>query len=214
MPEYAKAPNSCELNSTMTRGWQIQCKPKGTAAEQWAFVLGLTAWNSNVEKTTVDATDLNSDGWDTQTGVGRSLKATGTTKYPTKGGLPILQETTQMIKLAGEEIGENEQLDFRWWREDVDEGWEGTFVVKFTENSGDSKSFRTANIELLSNCAPTRIHSVLKGAEKKESVPLTPEELANLLAGKPSGTTQPPVDTDGDGNPDSTDPAPTDPLVK
>lgn len=181
--EFAKAPNSCELNSTLTRGWQVQVKTKGADAAAYKFVLGLTQWSVNVEKNSVDSTDLNSDGWTSETSVGRTLNVSGVTKYPKKGDLPLLNETMLMIMTAGEEIGENEQLDFRMWREDVDQGWEGTFNVKFTENSGDAAALRTANIELKANCAPSRIHSVEIGKEKGESVKVSDAELKLYLAG-------------------------------
>lgn len=187
MAGFAKAPNSCELTKTLNRGWQVQVKQEGTESTEYRFVPGLQSVNVAVTKNTTDATDLNSDGWASEVGTSRSLDIQTVIQYVERGGLALLDPVQEMLRLRGESTGADERIDVRVWRDDVDQGWEGTFTVNFTENGGGGDELRTANANFKSLCAPTRIHSVEEGEEKKDSVPLSAGEFGVLLSGPITG---------------------------
>lgn len=195
--KFASAPNSCELNKQLNRGWALQIKPVGADPSEYKFVRGLTSLSPNIETNEVDATDLDSNGWSSDVKTSRSLTVSAEGQYARKGDLDLLTEDQQLLKITGEEIGADGKVDFRTWRTDVDEGWEGTATNKFTSGSGGANDLRTFTADLKSSCEPTRIHSVEKGAEKKASVPFDEAELKKIIypAGSTSGgNTRNPVD--------------------
>lgn len=181
MAKFAKAPNSCELNKMLNRGWVAQVKPKGTGPENYRFVRGATTINPVVTKNSVDATDLDSDGWESETGTSRSLDVEIVHQYVRQGDTDVLSPDQELLRYTGESLGAEEQLDMRCWRTDVDEGWESTFSNNYAPAGGDANGIREATANLKSVCAPTRIHSVLEGAERKASKPFTDEELRARL---------------------------------
>lgn len=181
MAKFAKAPNSCELNKMLNRGWVAQVKPKGTGPENYRFVRGATSINPVVTKNSVDSTDLDSDGWESETGTSRSLDVEIVHQYVRQGDTDVLSPDQELLRYTGESLGAEGQLDMRCWRTDVDEGWESTFSNNYAPAGGDANGIREATANLKSVCAPTRIHSVEEGAERKESVPFTDEELQARL---------------------------------
>ena len=190
MAKFAKAPNSCELNKMLNRGWVAQVKPKGTGPENYRFVRGATSINPVVTKNSVDATDLDSDGWESELGTSRSLDVEIVHQYVRQGDTDVLSPDQELLRYTGESLGAEGQLDMRCWRTDVDEGWEATFNNSYAPAGGDANGIREATANLKSSCAPTRIHSVEEGAERKESVPFTDEELkARLRIKDTPGTT-------------------------
>lgn len=181
MAKFAKAPNSCELNKMLNRGWVAQVKPKGTGPENYRFVRGATTINPVVSKNSVDATDLDSDGWESELGTSRSLDVEIVHQYVRQGDTDQLSPGQELLRYTGESLGAEGQLDMRCWRTDVDEGWEATFNNSYAPAGGDANGIREATANLKSSCAPTRIHSVLEGAEREASVPFTDEELKARL---------------------------------
>ena len=181
MAKFAKAPNSCELHKMLNRGWVAQVKPKGTGPENYRFVRGATSINPVVTKNSVDSTDLDSDGWESETGTSRSLDVEIVHQYVRQGDTDVLSPDQELLRYTGESLGAEGQLDMRCWRTDVDEGWESTFSNNYAPAGGDANGIREATANLKSVCAPTRIHSVEEGAERKESVPFTDEELKARL---------------------------------
>lgn len=181
MAKFAKAPNSCELNKMLNRGWVAQVKPKGTGPENYRFVRGATTINPVVTKDSVDATDLDSDGWESETGTSRSLDVEIVHQYVRQGDTDVLSPDQELLRYTGESLGVEEQLDMRCWRTDVDEGWESTFSNNYAPAGGDANGIREATANLKSVCAPTRIHSVLEGEERQASKPFTDEELRARL---------------------------------
>lgn len=191
MPTYAKAPNSCELNKQLNRGWVMQVKPAGAAPTEYKFVRGLTSLNVVVETSTVDTSDLDSDGWTSEMKSSRSLTITADGQYARQGDTDVLTPDLRLLRATGEELGGNGLIDARVWRADSDEGWEGTFNNSFAPSGGDANALRTFTATLKASCAPTRIHSVLEGAATAASVPLTAEELLALIS--PTGEVTPPT---------------------
>lgn len=185
--KFASAPNSCELNKQLNRGWALQIKPVGADPLEYKFVRGLTSLSPNIETNEVDATDLDSNGWSSDMKTSRSLTVSAEGQYARKGDLDLLTEDQQLLKITGEEIGADGKIDFRVWRTDVDEGWEGTATNKFTSGSGGANDLRTFTSDLKSSCEPTRIHSVEKGAEHEASVPFDEAELKKIIY--PAGST-------------------------
>lgn len=208
MAEFAKAPNSCELNKQINRGWAAQVKPKGTGPENWRFVRGANTINPVVTTNGVDATDLDSDGWESEMDTSRSLDIELTHTYVRVGDTDQLSPDQQLLKITGEAIGAEAQLDVRVWRTDTDEGWETTVNNRYTPAGGEANGLRQATANMKSVCAPTRIHSVLKGAEREASVPFTDEELKALLRLDPADTSTGPNVSPAAGTVDDTaDPA-------
>ena len=186
MAPFAKAPNSCELNRQMQRNWTVQIKPVGADPAQYIFVRGLTSAVPNIETQTTDASDIDSNGWTATDKVSRSLTINLEGKYIQKGEIPVLDEATTLLKLTGEELGQDGKVDFRIWRHDTDEGWEGTATNTFTSSAGDANSHRQYTAALASSCEPTRIHSVEEGADKEASVPVDVEELLAVIRPAPA----------------------------
>ena len=182
--KYATAPNSCELNKQLNRGWALQVKPVGADPAEYKFVRGVTSLSPNIETSTVDASDIDSNGWTSEEKTSRSLTISVEGQYARKGDLDLLTEDQQLLKVTGEELGADGKVDFRTWRTDIDEGWEGTATNSFTSGSGGANDLRTFNSDLKSSCEPTRIHSVEIGAEKKASVPIDEKELLAVLRPK------------------------------
>lgn len=200
MAEFAKAPNSCELNKQLNRGWAAQVKPKGTGPENWRFVRGATTINPVVTTNGVDTTDLDSDGWESEMDTSRSLDIEITHQYVRKGDLDVLTEDQELLRYTGESIGAEGQIDVRVWRTDTDEGWEATFNNRYAPAGGDANGIREATANLKAICEPTRIHSVEVGAENKESVPFTDEELKarlRIVGGSPSAGADESVESTG-----------------
>lgn len=193
---FAKAPNSCELNKQLNRGWVAQVKPKGTGPENWRFVRGATTINPVVTTNGVDATDLDSDGWESEIDTSRSLDIEITHQYVRQGDTDVLSPDQELLRYTGESLGAEGQLDVRVWRTDTDEGWEATFNNRYAPAGGEANGIREATANLKSSCAPTRIHSVEEGAERKASVPFTDEELRARLRITPAPDTE--ADTEGE----------------
>ena len=182
MADFASAPNSCELNKLLNRNWAVQVKPVGAGPEEYRFVLGLTSVGVQVETTTVDSSDLNSDGWALEEKVGRALTINLEGQFARKGDLPLLSEDQRLLKYTGEELGSNGKVDFRAWRTDIDDGWEGTATNNFTTGAGGANELSTFTSALKSSCAPTRIHSVKKGQEKAASEVVPYDDVLKVLA--------------------------------
>lgn len=198
---FAKAPNSCELNKQLNRGWVAQVKPKGTGPENWRFVRGATTINPVVTTNGVDATDLDSDGWESEIDTSRSLDIEITHQYVRQGDTDVLSPDQELLRYTGESLGAEGQLDVRVWRTDTDEGWEATFNNRYAPAGGAANGIREATANLKSSCAPTRIHSVEEGAERQDSVPFTDEELRARLRITPAPETEADTEADTEGEP-------------
>lgn len=198
---FAKAPNSCELNKQLNRGWVAQVKPKGTGPENWRFVRGATTINPVVTTNGVDATDLDSDGWESEIDTSRSLDIEITHQYVRQGDTDVLSPDQELLRYTGESLGAEGQLDVRVWRTDTDEGWEATFNNRYAPAGGEANGIREATANLKSSCAPTRIHSVEEGAERQDSVPFTDEELRARLRITPAPETEAGTEADAEGEP-------------
>ena len=99
--------------------------------------------------------------------------------------------------MTGEELGSDGKVDFRVWRTDIDEGWEGTATNAFSSGTGGANDLRTFTADLKSSCEPTRIHSVAKGSERKESEPVNVEELLSVIHPKGAANVGPGENTAG-----------------
>ena len=179
--KFATAPNSCELNKQLNRNCALQVKPVGADPAEYKFVRGVTSLSMNIETSTVDASDIDSNGWTSEEKTSRSLTVSVEGQFARKGDLDLLTEDQQLLKMTGEELGADGKVDFRVWRTDIDEGWEGTATNSFTSGSGGANDLRTFTSDLKSSCEPTRIHSVAKGSERKESEPVDVEELLSVI---------------------------------
>lgn len=199
--KYATAPNSCELNKQLNRGWALQVKPVGADPAEYKFVRGVTSLSPNIETNTVDASDIDSNGWTSEEKTSRSLTVSVEGQYARKGDLDLLTEDQQLLKVTGEELGADGKVDFRTWRTDIDEGWEGTATNSFTSGSGGANDMRTFTSDLKSSCEPTRIHSVKKGEEKEASVPIDEDELRKIIRPKGGAAAEREADA---GNPGGT----------
>lgn len=197
--KYATAPNSCELNKQLNRGWVLQVKPVGSDASEYKFVRGLTSLSPNIETNTVDASDIDSNGWTSEIKTSRSLTVSVEGQFARKGDLDLLTEDQQLLKYTGEELGDFGKVDFRIWRSDIDEGWEGTANNSFKSGSGGANDLRTFTSDLKSACEPTRIHSVKVGDEKKPSEKIDEEEILKAIT--PKGVAPGNTDTAGEHSP-------------
>lgn len=182
--KFATAPNSCELNKQLNRNWAVQVKPTGADAAEYKFVRGVTSLGVNIETNTVDASDIDSNGWASEEKTSRSLSVSIEGQFARKGDLDLLTEDQQLLKVTGEELGASGKVDFRVWRTDIDEGWEGTATNAFSSGTGGANDLRTFTADLKSSCEPTRIHSVKKGEEKKPSEPIDEDELLKIIRPK------------------------------
>lgn len=190
MATFAKAPNSCELNRQINRGWAMQVKPVGTDPSEYRWVRGATNIAPNITTNSVDSTDLDSDGWEGQLKTSRNLTIQVDFNFARQGDTDLLDPAQTLLKYTGMELGGEGTIDARVWRTDTDEGWEGTFNNEFSTDGGDANGLRTGSASLQSVCAPTEIHSVEEGAEKKESKPVTKEERKQRInAGRANGRT-------------------------
>lgn len=190
MAAFAKAPNSCELNRQLNRGWNIQIKPTGTDPSEYRFLPGATNLAVNVTTNSVDSTDLDSDGWEGKTKTSRALEIKVDFNFARVGFTDLLEPAQALLKYTGMELGADGTVDARVWRSDTDEGWEATFNNEFSTDGGEANGLRTGTATLQSVCAPTEIHSVEEGKEKEASKPVTEEERKQRMtvgrAGAPS----------------------------
>lgn len=186
--EFAKAPNSCELNRLAGYGFAVQIKPVGAGPEEYRFVRGLTGVSMAVEAATASTSDIDSGEWDSEEKTTRKLTVTLNGQFAQKGTLPVLDETQELLKFTGEEVGANGKIDLRIWSTVVDEGWEGTFNNAFQAAEASRENFREFTATLTNSCAPTRIHSVEVGGEKAESKPLDAAEIKKLISPKGAGS--------------------------
>lgn len=185
--KYAAAPNSCELDKTINGAWAIQIKPVGSAPDQYRYLRGVSSINVVVTGNTVDASDIDSGGWDSNIKTTRSLAINVDGTYIQVAELGILDKTVELLKISGEELGADGKIDARVWRTDIDEGWEGTFNNVFTPNTGARGDLRNYSAAMTNSCAPTRIHSVLDGAHAEESIPVEDADIRAILDPDPVG---------------------------
>ena len=185
----ATMPNSCELRDALGRSWAVQVKPVGAAADEYQFVPGLTSANAAVTTTGTDSTTIDSGGWTSETKTSRNLTVTLNGNYKVIDGIDVLNEAQNLLKVSGEEIGADGQIDVRIWRTDIDEGWESTFNNGWEGGAGDATGLRAFTSTLTSSCEPTRIQSVQEGAEREDSVPVDMTEYLSVLepTGAPAG---------------------------
>lgn len=181
----ATMPNSCELRDALGRSWAVQVKPVGADAAEYKFVPGLTSANAAVTTTGTDSTTIDSGGWTSETKTSRNLTVTLNGNYKVIDGIDVLNEAQNLLKVSGEEIGADGQIDVRIWRTDIDEGWESTFNNGWEGGAGDATGLRAFTSTLTSSCEPTRIHSVQEGAERDDSKPMDMTEYLSVL--EPTG---------------------------
>ncbi|PRQ11716.1 hypothetical protein C1Y63_04725 [Corynebacterium sp. 13CS0277] len=168
----ATAPGSCELNKLLNRNWALQIKKTGDGDSAWKFVRGLDTISVNIETSAVDASDLDSDGWESQVKTSRKLTVVCNGKFAVVRNAKELEPSQKLLYDTGIELGAEGQLDVRVWRTDgTDEGWEMTATNTFTTNDGGANDMRTFTANLQSSCAPRRIKPVLTDAVTKASVP-------------------------------------------
>lgn len=167
----AKAPGSCELNKMLNREWAIQINRPGDGPEEWLFVRGMNSVSVNMETSTVDASDIDSDGWESVEKTSRKLIIELKGAFARVGKAPSLEPSQKLLRDTGKALGFEGKLDVRVWRTDGDdEAYELTATNEFSTESGDANALRNFSAKLQSSCAPREIKPVLKGAEKKESV--------------------------------------------
>lgn len=171
--DVAKAPGSCELNKALNRDWAIQVKPVGAEPSEYEFVPGLDSISVNIETSTVDASDLDSDGWESVEKTSRKLVIAIAGKYAVLKPLNTAPKGQQLLIDTGMELGADGKVDVRVWRTDgTDEAWETTATNQFSsEGGGSPNELRAFTANLQSSCAPTRIKPVVKGGVKSASVP-------------------------------------------
>lgn len=188
---FATMPNSCELRDALGRSWAVQVKPVGADAAEYRFIPGLTSANASVSTTGTDSTTIDANGWTTETKTSRNLTVTLNGNYKVIDGIDVLHEAQNLLKVSGEEIGADGQIDVRIWRTDIDEGWESTFNNAWEGGAGDATGLRAFTATLTSACEPTRIHSVAEGSETTASEELDMVEYLSVLeptgAGAPAG---------------------------
>lgn len=194
MAEIAKMPNSCELLDVLGRSWALQVKPRGADASEYKFVPGLTNIQVNVSTSSTDSTTLDSNGWTSETKTTRTLTVTANGNYKKIDGLDVLNQAQQLLKITGEELGADGTVDARVWNTEIDEGWESTFNNAWEGGAGDATGLLSFTSTLTSSCAPWRIHSVLAGAERRESVVVDEGEYRALLS--PTGGASAPVNNE------------------
>lgn len=181
----ATMPNSCELRDALGRSWAVQVKPVGAGPEEYAFVPGLTSVNAAVSTSGTDSTTIDANGWTTETKTSRNLTVTLNGNYKVIDGVDALNAAQNLLKVSGEEIGADGQIDVRVWRTDIDEGWESTFNNAWEGGAGDATGLRAFTATLTSACEPTRIHSVQEDATNADSEPLDMDEYLSVL--EPTG---------------------------
>ncbi|CAB1000835.1 hypothetical protein FRC0522_00494 [Corynebacterium diphtheriae] len=169
--EVAKAPGSCELNRMLNREWAVQIKRPGEGAEAWKFVRGMNSVSVNMETSTVDSSDIDSDGWESVEKTSRKLIVELKGAFARVGKATTIEPSQKLLRDTGKALGFEGKLDVRVWRTDGDdEAYELTATNEFSTESGDSNALRNFSAKLQSSCAPREIKPVLKGAETKESV--------------------------------------------
>ncbi|CAB0543151.1 hypothetical protein D9B38_05485 [Corynebacterium diphtheriae] len=169
--EVAKAPGSCELNKMLNREWAVQIKRPGEGAEAWKFVRGMNSVSVNMETSTVDSSDIDSDGWESVEKTSRKLIVELKGAFARVGKATTIEPSHKLLRDTGKALGFEGKLDVRVWRTDGDdEAYELTATNEFSTESGESNALRNFSAKLQSSCAPREIKPVLKGAETKESV--------------------------------------------
>lgn len=190
----AKAPGSCGVNKQLNRDWAFQIKPKGADPAAWQFVVGIKSISVNVETSTVDASDIDSGGWESVIKTSRKFMISAEGKYAKLFDATDLAPSIKLLVETGRRLGADGELDVRVWRTDGSvEAYEATVSVKFTDKGGDANALREYSVELQSVCAPRDILPVEEGGELGESVPLSerpkkPWKTLTLPSGLTGGT--------------------------
>ena len=186
----ATAPGSCELNKMLNRDWAIQVKPVGSDPSAYLFLRGIDSVNAIIETSAVDASDIDSGGWESQEKTSRKLTVMVKGKFARTNQAVGVEPSQRLLRETGEGLGAHGKIDVRVWRTDGDiEGWEFTATNLFKTDEGDANALRAFSAELQSSCAPRKILPVMVGGETKTSVPLEKVVKRVSLPNRVSGGT-------------------------
>lgn len=128
------------LTSVLAKDWVLEVNSAITeTSPTWVKVKGLTKLQPAIDGTTVDDSDFDSDGWKSETYTQRawSIECEGRRKKAVGGDTFVPDPGQELIRLAGEELGDDAVVFLRWYRTDGDpQAYTGHAEIKYSGGGG------------------------------------------------------------------------------
>lgn len=156
----AKAPASHDLASTLARDWALQVTDTDG---KWIFVRGLSKFAPKTTPTMKDDSDIGSEGYKSQiaTALQMTFEGEGFRKGELAGETFAQDPGQAILREVGRQMGIRNVVKARAWRTDgVDEGYESSFSVEWTDNDGGNEDLDQFSFTLMSRGKPAKIHPV------------------------------------------------------
>ncbi len=137
-----------ELRKIPLKGWRVDVNTGTSGAPVWTQVKGIRTPNLQIEHTTQDTTTLDSDGWgsDGSTLLKWKLSIEGLEGYTST----YVRDPGQVaVKAKGILIGDESEMDIRFYRLNPDEGFSGTAQVKWNGTGGPITEYTRFQVEMV-----------------------------------------------------------------
>lgn len=126
--------------SVLAKDWVLEVNSASTEVTPvWVVVRGLTKLQPMIDGSAVDDSDFDSDGWKSETYTQRawSIECEGRRKKLVGGADFTPDAGQELVRLAGEELGDDAVLFIRWYRKDGDpQAYTGHCEVKYSGGGG------------------------------------------------------------------------------
>lgn len=139
--------------STLNRKWYLDINTGTTEAPSWVGVFGLLEFKPNIEPTLQDDSDFDSEGYKSQNVTALAWALEFKVGRKTIEGSPTAYDPGQeALRLASEEMGENNKVHVRWYEMTPDgpraEAYEGFAAVSWTPDGGGMDANDSASVAL------------------------------------------------------------------
>jgi hypothetical protein len=150
---------AAETATLLARRYRLEIDLSATGTPSWAVVPGMSEFAPKIESSDQDSTDYGSDGWGqvTRTKLTWSAEASLLRRaHPTTKAFNAAQER---LRTSAKTFGSGSYVHVRWYDRDgrAGDNYEGSALVTWEPDGGDSEELETIKVTLTGNGAPTEI---------------------------------------------------------
>lgn len=139
-----------QIFKRLSRLWRIEVNTGTTEVPTWARVKGLTELGLGIDKTEVDTTDFDSDGWEDNDTTFRkwSVKIEGFDGFTGPVSAQVDDPGQAHLKAKGLLTGPDAKVDIRLYRTDNNKGYAGRATSNWAGAGGQVKAMEPFNCDL------------------------------------------------------------------
>lgn len=139
-----------ELRKIPLKGWKLEVNTGTEATPVYTQVKGIRSPELVIAPNEVDTTTLDSDGWGSSMTTLRNwtINIQGFEGFTGPADTPVRDPGQVALKAKGKLIGYDAEAQIRFWRENPDEGYEGTAKIDWSGTGGEVTGVTPFNVTL------------------------------------------------------------------